>query len=247
MNKKTIVGLAAAAVLGFPFLAYATTNSEQNMSASGKASFSAHGSVDSNGSAPTLPGLPGGGGSNPLQPVQDQLQKGQQQLEGSLAQGQEQLEQGLQQGQEQLQNVLYKLQPSSGAPSLGGGSKPVQPALDQLKKGLQDGQQQLENQVKDLQQELQNGGTPVLPSLPGAPSLPAPPAMPSLPSLPSLPGLPGSPVGGDVKASGNGGGQMTIPGLGTFSLSLQSEGSSQGAKSSLQLNSPFTGTVNLGN
>lgn len=208
MNKKAIVGLAAATVLGIPFLAYATTNSDSTASASGKASFSAHGSFDSNGSEPTLPGLPGGGGSTPLQPVQDQLQKGQQQLEGSLAQGQQQLE-----------DTLNKLQPPSG------GSNPVEPALDQLKKGLQDGQQQLENQVKDLQQKLQNGA----------------------PSLPSLPGLPGSPVDGDVKASGNGGGSLTIPGFGTFSLSLQSEGSSQGAKSSLQLNSPLTGTVNLGN
>lgn len=219
MNKKAIVGLAAAAVLGVPFLAYATTNSDSTASASGKASFSAHGSFDSNGSAPTLPGLPGGGGGNPLQPVQDQLQKGQQQLEGSLTQGQQQLQQGLQQGQQQLEDTLNKLQPPSG------GSNPVQPALDQLKKGLQDGQQQLENQVNDLQQKLQNGA----------------------PSLPSLPGLPGSPVGGDVKTSGNGGGSLTIPGLGTFSLNLQSEGSSQGAKSSLQLNSPLTGTVNLGN
>lgn len=128
-----------------------------------------------------------------------------------------QLKDGLQKGQKDFQDQLSKLQPSSP-----GSSNPSTPSPAPTNP-FDSGKQQLEKAVNDLKSKLQNG----------MPAAPTPPAS-------------GSPANGQV--SGGGGGSLTLPGVGTFSMNVSGEGSStQAPKLSVQLKSPNSDPINLGN
>lgn len=128
-----------------------------------------------------------------------------------------QLKDGLQKGQQNFQDQLSKLQPSSP-----GTSNPSTPS-PAPSNPFDSGKQQLEKAVNDLKSKLQNG----------MPAAPTPPAS-------------DSPANG--KIAGSGGGSLTLPGVGTFSMNMSGEGSSsQAPKLSLELKSPHSEPIKIGN